>query len=64
MTALQDSRADIRRPSRGPSGRATVPRYRPPSRIRPNVHWPRSLLVLAALLAAYAGMHVVLQEYS
>jgi transglutaminase-like putative cysteine protease len=28
------------------------------------VHWPRSLLILAALMAAYAGMHVVLQDLS
>ncbi len=64
MTALRDTTADVRRPSRSPSGRPTVPQVRPPARIRPQVHWPRSLLVLAALLSAYAGMHVVIQDLS
>jgi len=64
MTALHEARPELRRPSRSPSGRPTVPQYRPPARIRPNANWPRSLLVLAALLSAYAGMHVVLQDLS
>ncbi len=64
MTTVQQPRPDLRRPSRGPTGRPAVQQYRAPSRIRPNAHWPRSLLVLAALLSAYAGMHVVLQELS
>jgi len=43
---------DIRRPVRG----------RQPVRVRRVVHWQRSLLALAALLAAYAGLHVVLRD--
>ncbi len=50
--------------SRSPSGRPAVPQLRPPARVRPPVHWPRSLLILVALLSAYAGMHVVLQDLS
>ena len=52
---------DIRRP--GASGRpAPQPRPAPPA--RPRVRWGRSLLGLAAMLAAFAGMHVVLQDLS
>jgi transglutaminase-like putative cysteine protease len=42
----------------------TVPRNRPSARPHPPAHWGRSLLAVAALAAAYAGMHVVLQDLS
>lgn len=54
---------DVRRPARNAAG-SPAPQYRQPARTRPHVHWPRSLLILVALLSAYAGMHVVLQDLS
>ena len=42
------------------SPRQPAARAREPAR----VHWRRTLLALAALLAAYAGLHVVLQDIS
>lgn len=63
-TALRDAGAAVRRPARSASGRPIVPQYRPPARIARETYWPRSLLVLASLLAAYAGLHVVLQDIS
>lgn len=53
------TRPELRRPGARPSA---PPRR--PARVRPPVHWARSLLILVALMAAYAGMHVVLQDLS
>jgi transglutaminase-like putative cysteine protease len=60
-TALPDTGADLRRRSPTPGAR---PAIRQPARVRPPVRWQQTLLGLAALLSAYAGMHVVLQELS
>ena len=48
---------DIRRPAS-----VVVPSHRPPARVTPPTHWRRILLALAALLAAYFSLHVVLQD--
>ncbi|MEO5921406.1 MAG: DUF3488 and transglutaminase-like domain-containing protein [Pseudolysinimonas sp.] len=61
---LRDAAVDVRRPARGPNGGAAASQYRPPARERPPVLWPRSLLVFAALMSAYAGLHVMLQDLS
>lgn len=56
---------DLQRPARASSSRpgaSTVPYRRQPARQRPPVNWRRSLLAFATLAAAYAGMHVVLQD--
>src|SRR5258705_5414640 len=52
---------DLRRPSASALAGRNI---RPPARVRPPVRWQQSLLGLAALLSAYAGMHVVLQDLS
>jgi transglutaminase-like putative cysteine protease len=51
--------ATASRPARLPA----APTRRPPRRIAPT-HWRRLLLALAALLTAFAGMHVVLRDVS
>lgn len=48
----------MRRPAR------TAPSFRPQAPARPPVRWRRSLLAFGALIAAYAGMHVTLQDIS
>ncbi|HEV7742123.1 MAG TPA: DUF3488 and transglutaminase-like domain-containing protein [Pseudolysinimonas sp.] len=58
---------DLRRPARASSrrpGATGVPRNRLPAREQRPVEWRPSLLALGSLLAAFAGMHVVLQDVS
>ncbi|MEO8093567.1 MAG: transglutaminaseTgpA domain-containing protein [Pseudolysinimonas sp.] len=51
--------------TRSSNSRATsAPRYRPPVREHPPVYWSRSVLAVGSLGAAFAGMHVVLQDAS
>lgn len=65
MTLSAPETRDVKRPARSASSRpgaVTVPRARQPARVRPPILWRNPLLAFVALLTAYAGLHVVLQD--